>query len=354
MISSPCDTIFMQHSFRNRCFGLGLACAFLTSLMGESRAQGLSGPLPFAVPEASVSVEIDPPHDLPRDLQEHEGVELPENIDPDELKTIDGFSSGFCTQEYCVPRSRRYTTYRQQEDAWTYLPGDGDQFGWFDMEDTPYIARRKRSGLTAGLGLHLLSGPNAVPLPPRLWDFILGYQARNTISDVFSYDLAATAGIYSDFEDSARDGVRFPAHAVGMLHMSESWDWVAGVDYLDRDDYKILPVAGFSWHSSDFPNWNVDMIFPRPRVDFALTPSDRLYMGGVLGGGTWDIEMPGDVNDVMTYRDFRLVFGMEQLEREGIMAVELGYVFGRQVSFRTLSSTTEFDDGFMIRWVARR
>jgi hypothetical protein len=284
-----------------------------------------------------------------------DGVEIPEAIDPDHLKTIDGFEGGFCTEEYCVPRSRRYTTYRHHEGLWGYLPGDGDQFGWIDFEDTPYLGRGEKSGWSVGMSLHLLSGPNAIALPPRLWDFSLGYQTRATISDLFSCDLAATIGVYSDFEDSARDGVRFPAHAVGILHANEAVDWVAGVDYLDRDDYRILPVAGFSWHSPSFPNWNVDMIFPRPRVDFALTSTERLYVGGLLGGGTWDIEMPGDVDDVMTYRDLRLIFGLEQLHAKGrLTGLELGYVFARRVELRAQATETEFDDGFLIRWVSRR
>ncbi len=345
----------MQWIKRTLRFTIGLAWATLTSVSAQAQTQ-----IPYEeVPSTPVPFSIDPPIDPPIDPSmpgpDGEGLDLdlPKSIDPEELKTIDGLEGGFCTKEYCEPNSRRFTRYRQQENAWTYLPGDGDQFGWFDLEDSPYISRAKGSGFNVGMALHLLSGPNAVPLPPRLWDFVLGYQTRNTLSDSFSYDLAATAGFYSDFEDSAREGVRFPAHAVGIIHMSDAWDWVGGIDYLDRDDYKILPVAGFSWHSPDFPNWNVDMIFPRPRVDFAMTSSERLYIGGVMGGGTWDIEMPGEVNDVMTYRDFRLVFGLEQLDRKSISGLELGYVFGRQVSFRTLPSVTEFDDGFMIRWVNR-
>ena len=342
----------MQPSLRTAPAFLYVAIVLLVSRASVASAQDA-----YVVSPAQVPVQIElpyPPSDVPLPDEPVEGVELPGTIDLSELKTIDGFTSGFCTEEFCVPKSRRYTRYRQGEGIWSYLPGDGDQFGWLDFEDTPYIDRGEKSGWSVGMGLHLLSGPNAVPLPPRLWDFALGYQMRNTISDRFSYDLAATIGVWSDFEDSARDGLRFPAHAVGIMHISDSWDWIGGVDYLDRDDYKILPVAGFSWHSADFPNWTMDLVFPRPRVDFALSSSERAYIGGLLGGGTWDIEMPGDVNDVMTYRDFRLIFGLERLYEKGrLSGLELGYVFGRQVDFRTLQPGVEFDDGFLIRWVSR-
>lgn len=342
----------MHHFHRSVSLAVLVAVACLVIGTGWVHAQNLVYPA-----EAALPVQVEPSYEhaaVPYQEESVEEIEIPENIDTSELKTIDGFSGGFCTEEFCIPKSRRYTSYRQSESIWSYLPGDGDQFGWLDFEDTPYISRGEKSGWSVGMGLHLLSGPNAVPLPPRLWDFVLGYQMRNTISDRFSYDLAATLGVYSDFEDSARDGIRFPAHAVGILHMSDSWDWVGGVDYLDRDDYKILPVVGFSWHSPDFPNLTMDLVFPRPRVDFALSATERMYIGGLLGGGTWDIEMPGDVNDVMTYRDFRLLFGLEKLYDKGrLSGLELGYVFGRQVDFRTLQPGVEFDDGFVIRWVSR-
>ncbi len=81
------------------------------------------------------------------------------------------------------------------------------------------------------MNLHLLSGPQTVHLPPRLYDFEFGYQMRKTINSTFSYDLSTMVGIYSDFEDSARDGVRFPSHAVGMFHPDPRIDWVFGIDY---------------------------------------------------------------------------------------------------------------------------
>jgi hypothetical protein len=345
-------TNFMQPTNRTFCFAVIIAMGGMVIFGGEVRAQSQIPSFEIQ-PGAPVPIEI--PTGDTGDVDGLEGAPLPENINPTDLKTIDGFSGGFCTEEYCAPGSRRYTIYRQHENIWSYLPGDGDQFGWMDFEDTPYIGRRDSSGWSFGMGLHLLSGPNAVALPPRLWDFVLGYQTRYTFSEVFSCDLGATAGFYSDFEDSARDGVRFPAHAVGMLHVNDAWDWVAGVDYLDRDDYKILPVAGFSWHSPEFPNWTVNMVFPRPRVDFAVGASERFYIGGLLGGGTWDIEMPGDVNDVVTYRDFRLLFGLEHLHPKGrLTGLELGYAFGRQVEFRSGQPGMDFDDGFLIRWVTRR
>jgi len=313
-------------------------------------AQDFSG---YYTPATPHSVEQLPAIESLESLPVDSAYQIPSKIPSHKLRRIDGAA---VQQDHSIQigSDPRYKQYRVGESITSYMPGDGEQFGWLDFENTPFLAGSQTSGITLGSGLHLLSGPNSVPLPPRLWDFVLGYQTRGTIQEHVSFDLAYSLGVYSDFEDSAREGVRSLGHAVGVFHKNDRWDWVLGVDYLNRDDYKILPVAGFSWHSPDFPNWTMDLVFPRPRVDFALSSKERVYIGGFLGGGTWDIEMPGDVNDVMTYRDFRLIFGLERLHEKGRMSgLELGYVFGRQVDFRTLQPGVEFDDGFVIRWVSR-
>jgi hypothetical protein len=182
----------------------------------------------------------------------------------------------------------------------------------------------------------------------------MGFQSRRSLSDFFSYDCSATVGVYSDFEDSARDGLRFPAHAVGMFHPGLRADWVFGVDYLGRDDIKILPVFGMCWYDPARPSLRYEMVFPRPRIDLALSKHARLYTAARLGGGTWDIEFPNEGNDVMTYRDYRMVIGIEQADSRGdLSAWELGWVFNRSLEFRSRTNERDFDDAFMIRFVSQ-
>lgn len=249
----------------------------------------------------------------------------------------------------------RYQNYRVDESMLSYLPGDGESFGWLSFQSTPYQRRGQRSGFSTAMSLHLLSGPNSSPLPPRLWDFSMAYQKRGSLTERLSFDAATSVGIYSDFEDSARDGVRFPAHAVGMFHWNSNLDVVFGVDYVSRDDVKLLPVFGYSWHDYTAPEWRFDMVFPRPRISYSAEPDSRFYLTGILDGGTWDIEMPGDVNDVMTYRDIKLLLGHERIHGDGeVGAFELGFVFARHLQFRTSPVETNFDDAFVFRIVHTR
>lgn len=248
-----------------------------------------------------------------------------------------------------------YSTYRSEQTSLAWLTAHGEHFGWLDWQSEPYLRRGNKHGLTGAINIHWLSGPGSSPLPPRLYDFILGYQVRNKFSDQLSYDLYTSIGAYSDFEDSARDGIRFPSHAVGMFHINHSTDVVFGIDYLDRDDIAALPVFGVSLRDVFTKGLRVDLVFPRPRIDYALSEKHRMYLAGLMNGGTWDIEFPNEANHVMTYRDYRLLLGFESADKDGsLSAWEFGYVFGRNLEFRDVAGKTQFDDAFVIQWVTRR
>jgi hypothetical protein len=97
-----------------------------------------------------------------------------------------------------------------------------------------------------------------------------------------------------------------------------------------------------------------DLIFPRPQIELALTSGKTIYMAGRLGGGTWDIEYPNSQEDVVTYRDYRLLLGVRGPKNDSSSSIEFGYVFGRKVDFRTASDVTRPDDAFILRLVTTR
>ena len=248
-----------------------------------------------------------------------------------------------------------YSSYRSDQSILAWLPGGGEHFGWLDWQTDPYLHRGKKHGLTGTINVHWLDGPVSSPLPSRVYDFTLGYQVRNKISDQFSYDLYTSVGAYADFETSAREGVRFPSHAVGIFHVNHSADFIFGVDYLGRDDIAVLPVIGVSFRDVFVRGLRMDLVFPRPRIDYMLNDEYRLYLAGQMNGGTWQVEFPDRTGHIMTYRDYRLLFGLESTDKDGsLSAWEFGYVFGRNLEFRDQAGQTPFDDAFVIQWVTRR
>ena len=245
-----------------------------------------------------------------------------------------------------------FRAYRTYQSNLSWIPGNARNFGLLEWTSDPYLDRDDESGFTAAMNITWLTGPTTIPLSPRVYDFCVGYQTRQQWTPQFSYDLAASVGIFSDFEGSARDGIRFPGHAVGMFHLNHSADLVFGADFLDRDDISVLPVVGFSLRSDMCPQLRMDLIFPRPRIEFNLSDSKRLYLAGQLGGGTWDVDNGVDL--VATYRDYRLMLGFESADSDGSTSgLEFGYVFERQLEVRGQQGHTQFDDAFMLRWVSR-
>lgn len=311
--------------------------------------------------------EFLPPHlSIPPMAEEHidQPITLPSPVPPTDKKSYgcaDESIHNFNVPEIDDKRvmfsrlmREPYSVYRSEQSKFAWLPAHGEDFGWFDWQSDPYLRRGNKHGLTGTINIHWLAGPISSPLPPRLYDFMLGYQVRNKLSDQFSYDLYTSVGAYSDFEASARDAIRFPSHAVGMFHINRSTDFVFGIDYLDRNDIPLLPVLGLSLRDVFVHGLRMDLVFPRPRIDYMLSETSRIYLAGHMDGGTWQVRFPDGSNPVMTYHDLRLMFGVESTEKDGsLSAWEFGYVFDRNLEFNNQPGHSRFNDAFVIQWISR-
>jgi hypothetical protein len=253
----------------------------------------------------------------------------------------------------------------------TWLPGHDDRFGWFSYESFGGTSVSNWPSLVTGFGVHFLDGPLQTDMPPRLFDFMIGLQHRRLIQPNIGYDIVFRVGAFSDFEGGAEDGIRYPSHAVTFFRMNPRMELVLGVDYLDRDDISLLPVAGAIWRPADW--LKLEAVFPRPRVAARILDTRQwLYLAGELGGGTWAVERAGLVSlhalsiekfapggsglfdDNATYRDLRLVLGWESVREESLSSsIEVGYVFDRELSYRSGLGDYEPPDGFMLRMTAR-
>ena len=182
---------------------------------------------------------------------------------------------------------------------------------------------------------------------PLAYDFSIGYQIRQRIGPL-AFDLASAIQISSDFNGDAHKGVQLPGHGVGFLTVRPELDLVFGVDYLDRADIKLLPVAGVIWK----PNLDMrfELVFPRPRAVFQLTDTYRFYVSGELGGGSWAINRPTLGDNVATYRDLRVCVGFESVDKDGRQAaIEVGYLFDRRLEYTSCIGNMQLDDAVMLR-----
>jgi hypothetical protein len=347
-------------------------------------ASGLYGGAGEAVPasvQVPVAAVVDEPNasflnvDVSAGREKAAGFEeLPGAADEETLTDLEELAARAREEEGLVylgdgPPPAYSFGYNRVKSALTWLPGHNDDFGWFSYESFGGAQMNNWPSLVSGFGVHFLDGPVRTDMPPRLFDFSLGLKDRRLIRPHIGYDIEFRVGVFSDFEGSAKEGVRYPGHAVTFFRFNRRLELVLGVDYLDRDDISLLPVAGVIWTPQDW--LRVEAVFPRPRLAARImNTSQWLFIGGELGGGTWAVERNfiGDapnygtfrIDDNATYRDLRLVFGWESVDEDSLSSsLEIGYVFDRRLSYRNdfgfVIPKGDYDpgDGWMMRMTAR-
>ena len=241
--------------------------------------------------------------------------------------------------------------YRARTSEWSQVAAGQSGLGIFTFRDAGYLESDEKSGLNFGFGVHLLEGPVSPDLHPRLWDFTLGYQRRGTLRWGLEYDAAFNVGIFSDFEDSARDGIRFPSHVALSRAITPQLHWVVGADLLGRDDYDVLPIVGLRWQMTDQLLLQIEV--PDPELRYRYSETGLFYLRGELGGGTWDMEYVDGAGDVMTYRQWALLAGFASHSGRRTSGLEIGYLIDRALEFRGSEKSLSLPDGWFFRLITR-
>jgi hypothetical protein len=246
------------------------------------------------------------------------------------------------------------------ESDWL-APGGSEGLGITDVQlqgifalpcprrDTPLV-------LTPGFGVHYLQGPPQPDLPPQLHEGYVDFRWLAQVTPQFGLDLAITPGIFSDFQQSSTNAFRLTGHAAAAWTWNETTKFVLGAAYLDRPDVEWIPIGGLIWTPTD--DVKFDLVFPHPKIShrirwFADSGDDVqhwAYVAGEFTGDAWAIRRTDGSNDLVVLSDYRLVLGIERKINEGLSSrLEIGYVFGRRVRYR--SDTPDFHptDTVMLR-----
>lgn len=228
----------------------------------------------------------------------------------------------------------------------TWLFPDGrEDFGFFQSElksvwGVPFPDLRRPLVLTPGFAVYFLEGPESTDLPARVYESYLQLRWLPSLSERWKVDLGITPGFYGDYAFVDSSTFRLSGHALGVFQWRPTLILSFGAAYLDREDVGVIPVAGIVWQPNQ--DWVLELLIPRPRVARRLhwPLLDRpeaetwLYVGGEFGGGTWSVERADGSRDVATYRDFRLLGGIEQKVPFRLSwRLEGGYVFSRKLTF---------------------
>jgi hypothetical protein len=240
--------------------------------------------------------------------------------------------------------------------------GGAEEFGWFHWEvksiwGLPLPDVQKPLVITPSFGTYWVDGPELIDLPPRLYDVSLQIRWLPSVAPRWKIDLGLTPGLYGDFEFCDSSTFRLASHAVAVFQWKPTLILSGGVAYLDREDVGLIPVAGVIWQLNE--RWILELLMPRPRINrridwgFLSRPGAEnwLYVVGEFGGGTWSVERAvTSLHDVVTYRDFRLLVGVEQrVPLELSWRLEAGYVFSRKLEYESSPVSLHPDDTVVIR-----
>lgn len=232
----------------------------------------------------------------------------------------------------------------------SWIVGTGDSLGFFTFGNDDQETRTEGTlHSNIGANWHLVSGPRQTDLPPRIYDLFYHWHFQDQMTDRFSYEWGFRLGVFTDFEGSVRDGVRFPGHYVGYFQVNDCITLVGGIDYLDRDDIQVLPVGGVSLFLND--DFRIDLVFPQPRIAWRIG-DQWMHLRGEFGGGNWAVERTTLTDDVVIYRDYRVLLGWQSADDKGRSKVfEIGYVFDRQLNYRSGVGNYKPRDTMMLRTV---
>jgi hypothetical protein len=330
----------------------GRLCAQVTDLPPVTGPSILPGPGSASaaywdraawLPDSSVEV----PSPVPRPLPPMPPQPFPDRIEPENPDR---------------PPDARDGMFQKLIFNSTWLaPGGANGLGMSELEwktvlGFPVPSRRSPLVVTPGFSVDYLEEPAGSDLPPRVYEATVEFRWWKRFTPRFGIDFLITPGVYSDFEQSTDEAIRTPGHVVGRFEWTPTLDVVLGLAYLDREDLDFLPVGGLVWKPRD--DVKLEMVFPRPRVARRVywfgamdeEVQDWLYVAGEFGTKTWAIRRTGGANDVLTYRDCRLLLGVERKALRGLdTRFEVGYVFSRQIEFVTDAPDLEPDDTVLLR-----
>jgi hypothetical protein len=239
---------------------------------------------------------------------------------------------------------------------------DYTNLGWTDLRTEivtalPFFTRENPIIITPSYELHILDRPLGFDLPPRLNDAAIDFHIFRVFDNHWIADFAVTPGLFADdhsFDSS--DALRVNGRAVGVYAPTIDLKYVLGVTYVDGGWSKVVPVAGVIYKPNDDVEYQI--IFPTPRVAWRLPWSpvpgrdERwMYVAVEYANSAWAIEQTNGTPDVLSYRDYRIILGVERKICGGIShRLDVGYVFNRDMKIASVGGEDiSMDDSLLVR-----
>jgi hypothetical protein len=196
--------------------------------------------------------------------------------------------------------------------------------------------------------------------PEDLFEYSVGVSRVRRWTDRWVFRSSIGVAYATDNENRSSDAWQFRGSAFGIYQYNSWWQFSVGAIALGRRDLPVIPAIGAVWTPNSFTR--VDLIPPIPTANFLLSDDGVrqrwLYTGFGFSGTTWAYQSPSLGDDVLTYRDLRLVVGWHSTPKPppGIPyargrknRIEIGYAFSRELEFDDDVSSVDLNDSFLFR-----
>ncbi len=147
-------------------------------------------------------------------------------------------------------------------------------------------------------------------------------------------------GLYSDFEDISGEDFNAPFSVRLGYSPNVNTTWVAGFGVNFWSDMPVIGGLGVRWRFAEA--WTLNLILPRPRVEFRASEAVTLHLGGELKGGSYRVaedfgtamSRPELNGEILDYRDIRVGGGLRWQLAKGIaLSGEGGWSIDRRFHF---------------------
>jgi hypothetical protein len=217
-----------------------------------------------------------------------------------------------------------------------------------------------------GFNIHWWAGPvqdSAAPppnLPAQVFDLYLDLSWGQRWTDRLASEVRVRPGLYTDFRTTPPDAARIPGEAAFVYTAAPDLFLVGGVQYLQRLDIQLLPIAGILWRPT--PRWELSLLFPEPKIAYELSPNKRLwgYAAAEYGGGRWTYKNDFGGSERVESSDVRALCGLEWRQPfddklpfvtpKTAAFLEVGYVFERHLRFAGPVNSFQPEAAWLIRF----
>ncbi len=214
--------------------------------------------------------------------------------------------------------------------------------------------------IVPSFSFHTFEGPRAAQadIPANAYSAFLDVGWESDPVRTFGAELGVRTGVFTDFDTFTSDSFRVMGKGLGRVRLTPNATLRAGVYYIDRNRYKLVPAGGILWIPN--PDTRFDIFFPEPKLAHYLntlgTTDVWWFVTGYYGGGTWTVKRASGQKDSIDINEMRIALGLEfgrnDLIRQGrrLGFFEIGYAFNRELLFKARPmDNTDLKEGLVLR-----